>query len=167
MKFYKLSLLSLVAATLVACGGGGDSAPAANADKYVGSWAICVPTTSTTNGVLSGRATYVFAKTTETALSVSLDYTFYGTTNCAGSASTTSTGVATGTVNLNGTKTVGTDTVDRLNFALTSKVDAELNGPFKDIGLISGNTLKFGASSAADAEGYPTAIDSTGVFTKQ
>jgi hypothetical protein len=151
----------------VACGGGGDdAAPAANADKYVGSWGICEPVTGATNGVLSGRTSFVFAKTSSTALSMSLDYTFYKAASCAGAIFSTAAGVATGTVTLNGTKTVGADTVDRLNFVSTSKDIPELNGSFKDIGFITGNTLKLGASSAADAEGYPTALDSS-VFTKQ
>jgi hypothetical protein len=179
MKLNTLFSLVAVAATLAACGGGGADSPvpvagsvaappASTADKYVGSWTSCGVSTGATNGVLSTRLDYVFTKTSETVLTMSLNGARFKAANCAGDADSTFTGLATGTVTLNGSKTVGADTVDRLNFVSVAKDIPELDGSFKDIGLVSGNKLKLGAriDTGLDTDGYPTAL-SVGVFIKQ
>jgi hypothetical protein len=86
MKFCKLSLLSLVVATLVACGGGGggDATPAGDAaDKFAGTWGQCVPVTGTA-GLLSVRSDLVYTKTGANNLTYSLNGTGYSAANCAG-----------------------------------------------------------------------------------
>jgi hypothetical protein len=174
----KLSLLFAsvaVAATLIACGGGGGGdapAPApstasSGTDKYAGTWGNCTPITGAANGILSGRSDFVFTKTSETVMGGSLNYVYFKTTDCSGAVTTTLTSVGTAIVTINGTKLVGAQTVDRLDFIAKSATVSEFNGSLKDIGLVSGNTIIFGASSAPDANGYPTALDTSTVFTKQ
>jgi hypothetical protein len=174
MKLSSLFTLVAVTATLAACGGGGDSAapavalPANTADKYIGSWGSCGVSTGAPNGVLSTRLEFVFTKTSETVLTMSLNGARFTAANCEGDVESTFTGIAIGTVTLNGTKTVGADTVDRLNFVSVAKDIPQFDGSFKDIGLVSGNTLKLGVRSGAslDADGYPTAL-AIAVFIKQ
>lgn len=159
---------------LTACGGGGGgAAPAAPApvadatDKYVGAWGQCAPVVGATNGVLSARSEFVFSKLSATGLLLSVNGSGYKTTNCTGAVFNTTPGVAKGSVTLNGTKTIGADTVDKMDIVLTSASVATLNGSFKDIALATFTTLKFGATTAAaDAQGYPSAIDNASVFTR-
>ena len=175
MKLSTLFSLVAMAATLAACGGGGggDTAapaavlPAGAADKFVGSWAHCDPVTGATNGVLSAKTVFAYTKTGATTLNVSVDGVGYKAANCAGTAFNNITGVATATVTLNGTKLIGTQTVERLDMVGKSATITALNGNFKDIALVTATTMLFGASSAADANGYPTVIDTADVFTKQ
>jgi hypothetical protein len=174
-----LSLIALFTATLTACGGGGggDTPPPAPApapttansgtDKYVGTWGNCRPITGAANGILSGRVDFVFNKTSETVMGGSLNYVYFKTTDCSGVVATTLTSVGTAVVTINGTKLIGTQTVDRLDFIARSATISEFNGSFKEIGLVSGNTLILSASSTLDANGYPTALDTATVFKKQ
>jgi hypothetical protein len=176
----KLStLFSLVAASalLSACGGGGGgtAAPAAvpvagpveASDKFVGSWAHCDPVTGAANGVLSAKTVFVYTKTGATTLNLSVDGAGYKAANCAGTAFNSITGVATAGVTLNGTKLIGTQTVERLDMVGKSATITALNGNLKDIALVTATTMQFGASSVPDANGYPTVIDTTAVFAKQ
>ena len=171
MKIISILAVSCTFLALVACGGGGgDAAPApaaVSADKYVGVWGNCQPVTAATNGVLSARSDFVFTKTGATTLSYSVDGTGFKAANCTGPVFNNIKALATGTATINGTKVVGSDTVDRIDFVGVSKDIPELNGPFKEIALIAGNILKLSAPSAADAQGYPTALDNTFLFTKQ
>ena len=157
---------------LAACGGGGGDAPAsapppvaAAADKYVGTWGTCGPVVAATNGVVSARTEYTFTKTSATGLNVSLGGSGFTAANCTGPVFNTIPAIATGTIMLNGTKGVGANIVDKLDLNLISTT-AALNGAFKDIGFVSGTTLVFGTTSAADAQGYPTVLDSVYVFNK-
>ena len=172
MRFGYFAFLAVATAVLTACGGGGGSdavpAPATvTADKYVGTWGNCAPVTGAANGVLSARTDFVFAKTGPTTLTYSLDGTYFKAVNCTGPVFDTIKAIATGTATINGTKVAGSDTVDRVDFVGVSKDIPELNGAFKEIALITGNILKFSASSTADAQGYPTALDNTTLLTKQ
>lgn len=76
-------------------------------------------------------------------------------------------GIATAAITLNGTKLVGTQTVDRYDLVGKSATIPKLNSNFKDISLVTGNILTLGAGSALDANGYPTALDTANPFTKQ
>jgi hypothetical protein len=164
MKICKLSLLSLIAATLVACGGGDGDGDGDAADKFAGTWGQCVPVTGTP-GLLSVRSVFVYTKTGANNLTMSINGTGYSAANCAGTKLNTTNGIATGTVVINGTKVINGQTVYRFDTNSVSSV-ASLNGNFKDVALITGTTFTFG-NGANDAEGYPTVLDSTGVFTKQ
>jgi hypothetical protein len=167
MKFYKLVLLSSAVATLVACGGGGDAPVSEAADKFVGTWGGCAPVTGAVNGVVSARADYVLAKTGANSLSVSLDGTGFSAANCTGTQINKLTGMATGTMVLNGTKVIAGQTVDRIDSTLTSSNPSLNFGKFKDIAVISGNKINFGAASPTDADGYPTLVDTLFPYIKQ
>jgi hypothetical protein len=169
------NLFSLVAMTavLAACGGGGDAAPApaqlpaGAADKFVGSWGSCAPVTGAVNGVLSARTLFVYTKTGATTLNLSVDGQGFKSAGCAGTAFNTITAIGTANVTLNGTKLIGTQTVDRLDYVAKSTSITAFNGNLKDVALVSGTTLTFGGTSVPDANGYPTALDTLGVQTKQ
>ena len=175
MKFQNLALLAVVVATLVACGGGGSDTPAANptpiaagpADKYVGTWGNCQSITGGANGIVSVRSDFVFTKTAPAAMSLSVNGVGFTGANCSGNTVNPLNGLATATVTLNGTKLIGTDTVDRWDIVGTSQAIPELNGQAKEIGFISGNTLKLSSASVVDPQGYPTALDNFTVFTKR
>jgi hypothetical protein len=169
MLFRITPLLGILAITLVACGGGGGDAPAAatGVDKYVGAWGICQPVTGATNGVLSAVEIFNYTKASESTLNLSIEIQGFKAAGCAGTVFNIIPNVGSATVTLNGTKLIGTQTVDRLNFVAKSATITEFNGNLKDVGLISGNTLSFGANSVADADGYPTQLDTVSVLTKR
>jgi hypothetical protein len=175
MKLHSIFALLAVTATLAACGGGGSGdapAPApepssTGTDKFVGTWGRCSPVTGSTNGILSGRNDFVFTKTSATVMDLSVNYVYFKTTDCSGTVANTVSGVGNAIVTINGAKLIGTQVVDRLNLLARSATVSEFNGSLKDIALISGNSLTFGADSAADTNGYATALDTTTVFTKQ
>ena len=175
-KFTSYALVSAAVLTmLAACGGGGGDAPVAApvpastadaTDKYVGSWGLCTPVTNATNGVVSSRATFVFTKNSATSLSLKVNGTGFSAANCTGAVLNSLVDVVKGTYTLNGTKIIGNDTVDLINLTSTSATIPSFNGSFKDIALVTGTTLYTGASSAADAQGYPTVISRLNVFNK-
>ena len=173
MKKFTMYAVASVGALilLAACGGGGGDAPAATSvadatDKYIGSWGNCAPVIGATNGVLSARADFVFTKNSATSLAFTVNGTGFSLANCAGTALNSSAGLAKGTYTLNGTKKIGSDTVDLINILSTSTGITALNGSFKDIGLVNSTTYTPGAASAADAQGYPTVLDTATVFKK-
>ena len=171
MKLTQFLLAALVAASLAACGGDGNDAPpaipAGSADKYVGTWSNCAPVAGATNGVVSARTDFVFAKTAPTALSLSLDGTGFSVAGCSGTVISTIKGLATGSATILGTKALTSgETVDLINLSVTSTIP-ELNGDAQEIAFVSGSTLKLGAATAPDAQGYPTALDNVTVFTKR
>lgn len=167
MKFIKLAVLPIVAVTLLACGGGGggSSAPVAVAvvavvvaDKYIGTWAACVATAASNT-----KETFVFAKTSATSSSYIFKQDSYPNSTCAGTPNP-GTFTETGTIIYSGTKTIGTDTVDKFDISVVTP-SASSN---KGIGIVSGSTLKLGDNSGAlDANGYPNTYDSVYVYTKQ
>lgn len=175
LGLYEISRIGVVGFGSCCSGGmrwGGDApaaAPVATdaADKFVGTWGACTPVTGATNGVLSARADYVFTKTGANNLTLSINGTGFSGATCGGTQINQLKGIATGTVLLNGTKSASGQTVDRMNLSLSSTSIPALNGATKDIAFISGTKLNFGATSVADAEGYPTLLDTTSPFVKQ
>lgn len=160
---------------LVACGGGGGDAPVAApvpaatadaTDKYVGSWGLCSPVTNATNGVVSSRATFVFTKNSATSLSFKINGTGFAAANCTGAVLNNLVDLVKGTYTVNGTKKIGTETVDLINITSSSTAIPALNGSSKDIALVTGTTINTGASSFADAQGYPTVIDKLNTLNK-
>jgi hypothetical protein len=178
MKLHSIFALLAVTATLAACGGGGGDAPtptptpvlilaSSGTDKYVGTWGNCQPVAPGASGILSARTNFVFTKTNINVMDLSVDGVGYKTTDCSGAAADAITGIGTAVVTINGAKLLGTQTVDRLDFVAKSATISSFNGNLKDLGFITGNTLLFSASSSGDANGYPTALDTTTIFTKQ
>jgi len=149
-------------ATLAACGGGGDDSTsatantltptAAAADKYVGTWSGCF-----SDGGGSRQDTNVISKTGASSLTANWQEAYYAATGCLGTPSRTNIGVAN--VTLVGSKTIGTDTVDKADIlqstpgAQTEKqVLAVLNGQFA-IGVTAQD------KGPVDAQGYPNSLD--------
>lgn len=181
MKLSTLFSLVAITATLAACGGGGDSAPALGTpapapagtpgpapagapagpatsntadvvDKYVGTWISCVPDAV---GTRSNKNTTVITKSSAT--SMVLNYKFENFTNATCSGTATGTPMTARDRNdFIGTKTIGADTVDKFE-----QTDLLNSLPvYKQILLIKGNKFIFGAGFAAkDADGYPVALD--------
>jgi hypothetical protein len=165
MKFCKLSFLSLVAATLVACGGGGGGdAPAAAADaadKYVGTWAACGKATATST--TSTKVTFIFSKTGATSLNQTVTDVDYPISNCTGTPFNPQTEVFSTVIN--GTKVIGGSTVD----IVTSTQTNPAGTPFNQILFVNGTSLQYGSTdtgTTADANGYPNALGSF-TLTKQ
>ncbi len=161
MKIISIFVASCISLTLVACGGGGggEAAPVAlvAADKYVGTWTHCE-----VNGTnASIKNTLVFTKTAAASLSYTAqEQSYTASTLCAGVNTSLN---QTGSITIVGTKTIASDTVEKIDVA----INAPNAGSDKDIALITGATLKLGDDTALDANGYPTTLDNAFVFTKQ
>ena len=179
-----MKLISIVSSMtllvlLASCGGGSDDpAPAASATtpattpttpapaptetalKYAGTWVGCFP-----NGAASSRETLVITQLTPAVLSATSTETNYAAASCAGAAGTTKTNPSTFTVD--GSKTIGTDTVDKVTITQPGRpaqkqvVLAKGTAP---VMLFVGKQAADGG--AVDAEGYPTTLEPLG-FTKQ
>jgi len=123
-------------------------------DKYVGSWAACIPNGSGTGSHLE---TIAVAKTGDTSGTFTLTRLDYAIAGCTGTA-TTST--SSGTLQFTGTKTIGADTVDEA-------IQTEgTNPPEKQVFLVKDTapvTLTTGVLASdggpVDANGYPTTLD--------
>lgn len=158
MKNLILAISGLsVAVLLAACGGGGDGTadPAAatsstTAAKYGGTWGGCF----STGAASSRKETLVITPQGADIASFSFAETSYGQLACAGAAGTTSTD--TGTVAFSGTKTIGTETVDK-------GIVTQAGGSQKQVFLATATTLQFGRQAGdggtPDADGYPTTFD--------
>jgi hypothetical protein len=156
------ALCSLLA--LSACGGGsgGGDAPAArpssngSADVYVGNWlSNCIA--SAPGG---GRIRSVITKTAAQKLNVASQVLVYGNTACGGDVlKAVDNGFEVFT--LNGSKTVDGKTVDKVIISGSS-------GDVKLLAYTDGSTILLGDDdSASDLEGYPTALDTSYVLTRQ
>lgn len=162
-----------VLALVTACGGGGGSSDATatpstttptptpvvatDSSRYAGTWALCRSSGATS----SERETLAFTATSATTLAFTETNTAFASLNCAGAAGTTKTN--TGTASFTGTKTVGTDTVDKV--IVTQGTQTQ-----KQIVLVTATTLRTGKAAedggVVDADGYPTTLE-TNAFTKQ
>lgn len=172
MRSYKLLLTTvLFSSILAACGGGGDdtsSTPAPGSsdvtDKYVGTWVMCVPTGSTS----SYKITLKGSKVSATSISYTYGETVHSNNTCSGTGTPDYT--EAGTIAYKGTKTIGSDVVDKGEGTITFDNDSSTTEPRveKDISLVSGNTIYTGDdSSGVDTDGYPNALFKTLGFTKQ
>lgn len=166
----------LALAFLAGCGGGGDSSTAADtggtggtggttptaADKYVGTWSGCF---SSGSGTGSHRESVTITRTGDASASFVFTGSDYAAAGCTGTPTATDTG--SGTIALSGTKTIGTDTVDK-GVITDSGKPAE-----KQVFLVKGTgpiTLSTGRGvndgGTLDADGYPTTLD-TNLLTRQ
>jgi hypothetical protein len=166
-------ILAIVAsATLVGvlagCGGGGDGdgdrlfnglTPPASAalEKYVGTWRNCAPV-----GADSELDTITITRTGETTANFSSTLTTHTGAGCTGTA--TASGAESGSITWSGTKTIGTETVDKIDILMGTKSEKQVaavraDGTFHT-GIPVGET-----GSNPDAQGYPGALDANG-YTK-
>ncbi len=165
----RLAWLSSVAsaAVLVAACGGGDGGTAAlissePIDKYVGNWTNCRATV--VGGVnVSALTNFTAAKIDATHGSFTTTVSIFATTSCdvVKLSGPTPVPLLSGNVAIDsvGTGPSGSDKITITPSTLPS---------FKDLALVTGSQLQFGdAGSAKDAQGYPTALDSSFILTKQ
>jgi hypothetical protein len=165
----KLSFLFVSVATmacLAACGGGGgDATPASAADKYVGTWTNCVVTpASAANAASSTRDLVTFNKNSTGGLDITDVYTYYTNDKCAGTGMPEPT--VTGNIIFTGTKTIGSDTVDKVTLTVT----APRAQTKKDILLVKNGILNNGNTDLAallDTEGYPDTMNAAPALVKQ
>ncbi|ABE45808.1 hypothetical protein [Polaromonas sp. JS666] len=154
-------------AVLVAACGGGDGGTAAlissePIDKYVGNWTNCQATV--VSGVnVSALTSFTATKTDATRGSFTTTVTVFAITSCTGLklADPVPVPQLSGNVAIDsvGTGPSGSDKITITPSTLPS---------FKDLALVTGGQLQFGdAGSAKDAQGYPTALDSSFILTKQ
>ena len=165
----RLAWLSSVAsaAFLVAACGGGDGGTAAlissePIDKYVGNWTNCQATV--VSGVnVSALTNFTAAKIDATHGSFTTTVSIFATTDCVVVKLSGPTAVPqlSGNVAIDspGSGPSGSDKITITPSTLPS---------FKDLALVTGSQLQFGdAGSAKDAQGYPTALDSSFILIKQ
>lgn len=154
MKINSVFAALLTSLTLVACGGGGGTAPTAVdvTDKYLGSWTIC--TADQTNANTSIKTIFDFKKINVSSISFTLVDDSYSNSTCSGTAIPGSD-YGAGVANFAGTKLVGSETVDKIDFTLATPEVKTV----KDIGFYNGSGLKFGNDALVDSNGYPTALD--------
>lgn len=172
MRFNKVLFAVVCSTALAACGGGDSDTPDSStpatadvADKYVGTWSMCVQTGTTA----SSRIVITGTKTSATTINYTYNETAYaGSAACAGSG--TAGYSEQGNIAYRGTKVIGSDTVDLGEGTVTADSDPSDTEPRveKDISLVVGNTIYFGDDDAAlDASGYPNALYKTRGFIKQ
>ena len=132
--------------------------PAASpVDKYVGTWSHCL-----TFGGSSTRETFTVTKTGTTTASITGTGADYGSTNCSGAVTRTESFSTTDT--WRGTKTLGTDTVDKIDSLEQGGVLVKTIVVIKNGQLYPGREFRDGGS--VDSEGYPTSLVSI-PFTRQ
>jgi hypothetical protein len=145
---------TLVAA-LTACGGGGggdgDDLTAASIAKYVGTWRSCVPA-----GANSELDLLTITKTSETTGTFSSTQTTHAGAGCTGAATDAVT--ESGSLTWSGTKTVGTETVDKLDLAVGTQTQKQIAAVHADGSFHTGIPVGEPGSNP-DAEGYPGALD--------
>lgn len=157
---------------LASCGGGGDDSAAAatttttttttattpaagDATRYAGSWGSC----SSTGSATSEKEAIIITVTSANSFAFTDTTTSYGSPGCAGAAGAT-TNSTSGTVVFSGTKTVGTDTVDK--GIMTQGTNSK-----KQIFLATATTIRTGRTAQdggpVDADGYPNTLDASGL----
>ena len=179
MKKFKIyvALSMAVLALLAACGGGGDSTPATAvsgttptppvattdvADKYIGTWTVCVAGTAPSPGS-SSRETLIFTKASATSIAYAFTQTNHTGTVCT--STPTSRFEDTGTSTFVGTKTVGSMVVDTAKDVSSAQPTVEAKGIYAI--AVTGQLRVGDDNSAKDANGYPTALDTQYIYAKQ
>jgi hypothetical protein len=155
MKRANLAPASLFAIFLLACGGSdgtSGSTPAAAIDKYAGTWSSCV--------VVDGKAeenTFSVTRSGDTKGVFASRQSSYAFAECTGTP--ISSKGSLGTFDLTGTKTIGSETVDK------AAVTESTRTPYLQVFLVREGakpTLTFGRiDGELDAEGYPVALDNS------
>jgi hypothetical protein len=161
-----LALAVACAATLAACGSGGDddgdgatpsgTGPAA---RYTGTWlSNCQIDTNAENS--SFKTKLVITQINSTQAKVVGSYIGYTTTaNCTGTTANVPGWEEVDTVT--GTKEVDGKVVDKITYK-------DSGGEYKYLSYTDGKTLLYADDdSTPDADGYPTHLDGSFVFTKQ
>ena len=161
-----LSSAASAAVLVAACGGGGGGSslpPSEPVDKYVGTWTNCLVVTIPGSPTVSALTSFTATKVDATHGSFTTTVTIFATSNCAVLKLSDPVPVPelSGNVAIDsvGTGPSGSDKITITPPTLPS---------FKEIALVTGSQLQFGdPDSAKDAQGYPTALDSKLILTRQ
>ena len=160
-------LLAALAAVLTACGGGSDApaaaAATAGASRYAGTWtSACVDLSSALGRPSSYRSNFTITATNASSYTAAGGNTEWTNNNCGGTGTPIAGESGSTTFTVSGTKTIGSDVVDKLTYAGGG------GATLKSLSFVSpdGRSLRLGGTGTPDAEGYPTALDPT-VYTKQ
>jgi hypothetical protein len=153
----KLALSLSVAGLLASCGGDDDGVEIA---KYLGTWARC----SATGVATSEKETFVITEGSGDTLVVADTHIAYGAPACAGPGGIPDT--TTQNISFNGTKVIGTDTVDRVFVGLggLGRKQVLLVKGISPVTLTTGRDSSEGGT--LDSDGYPTTLESSSL-TKQ
>lgn len=162
-----LSSVASAAVLVAACGGGGDGGTAAlissePMDKYVGNWTNCRATV--VGGVnVSALTNFTATKIDATHGSFTTTVSIFATNSCdvVKLSGPTPVPQLSGSVAIDspGSGPSGSDRITITPSTLPS---------FKDLALVTGSQLQFGdVGSAKDALGYPTALDSSFILTRE
>jgi hypothetical protein len=154
------ALAGVLCAVLTACGGGGDDTGSGGgsvlpppADKYVGIWKTpCAPG-------LGGfyRSALTITKRADSSYNGQFSIEKYVASDCSGTSTPVPGDSASEDFKVVGTKVASGKTVDKIT---------DLTGGNKDIAFAD-TTLQFGDDRTLDIDGYPVALDSSIVLTKQ
>lgn len=161
------------------------------ADKYAGTWisgcadSVAV-TASAPTVALKQTISYTFAKVSDAKASLVQVTNIYPSTGCTGTALATHTNAgSSNALVIDGTTTVDASSVDKVTVTigaiggLSAGGTINLNGVVypgnyfmvtsatKNLAKIAGTSLNLGNTTALDAQGYPTAINSGLTYTKQ
>lgn len=153
------------AALLTACGGSDDepAAGGSSSGKYAGTWAsACVDLSGALGRPNSYKSTLVITSPDATKYTATGGNTEWANATCSGTGAPIVGESGTVTSTIVGTRTIGTDTVDKVNYPGSGTT------VLKNISFVSadGLSLRVGGSGTLDADGYPTVLDAT-VYTKQ
>lgn len=155
------------AVLIAACGGGGGGdttavLPADPIDKYIGAWAVCIPDPALN---ASARLEFTAAKIGATQASSSAQAIGFANTSCVPPAAIIIPIQEFSGIGVIDFPASGPSGADKVTFTPSNTAIPS----FKDITLVlNGNQLQFGdGASLPDAQGYPTALDSTITFTRQ
>ena len=128
-------------------GCGGSDGPSVDVAKYVGTWEGCIA-----GATGSTRETVVITKKDENSANAAGTVVLYPGPGCTGTPNPVPTQHIL-TYNFKGTKTVGGETVDKVDMVESAVTQ-------KNVFLIKGTQFRFGPDSGpVDADGYPNTLD--------
>lgn len=154
-RLARLVSAACAAVLIAACGGGGGAALVDAIDTYLGTWTTACLIDAGTGR--SERLVFTAVKTGVNQASFATTATAFPNASCTPPADIASSVVETGVID--GPATVPFPGVDRLTFTVPGLA------PAKDIAFVNGNQLQFGDDlSPLDAQGYPTALDTSTTF---
>ena len=155
---FRTAAVLVCAVALAACGGGGNgTAPIAGpSDKYVGAWGSCL---FTGPGTISVSIAFSFNRIDANQLAYTLTATGFSNPDCTGPVPGAMV-TQSGTVSVDGTGIADGKPIEKITTTAAGVSD-------KDIVYLNGNQFQFGNETPVDADGYPTTLDTSVVFTRQ
>ena len=155
---FRTAAVLVCAVALAACGGGGNgTAPIAGpSDKYVGAWGSCL---FTGPGTISVSIAFSFNRIDANQLAYTLTATGFLNANCTAPAPG-AVATETGTVVIDGSGIADGKPIEKITTTAAGVSD-------KDIVYLNGNRFQLGNATPVDADGYPTTLDPSAVFTRQ